>query len=133
MRRATLIPLVAVLMMAAAAPAAEVTFVHRAPGAQEVYLAGSFNGWNAFDISMKDTGGGVWSIVMDLSPGEYQYKFVVDGAWTQDEANAAEAPDGYGGNNSLVAVPDGVSAPAARWAPATWPATSTAGIPPATP
>ena len=98
-----------VLLTAAAAPAAEVTFVHNAPGAQEVYLAGSFNGWNAFDFKMSDTGGGVFSVVVDLSPGEYQYKFVVDGAWTQDALNAASAPDGYGGENSVVAVPDGAT------------------------
>ncbi|MBC8425479.1 hypothetical protein H8E07_15270 [bacterium] len=108
MRRIALL-ILAALLTATAAPAAEVTFVHRAPGAQEVYLAGSFNGWNAFDIPMADTGGGVWSVVMDLAPGEYQYKFVVDSAWTQDEANAASAPDGYGGENSVVAVPDGVA------------------------
>ncbi len=108
MRRIALFFL-AVLLTAAAAPAAEVTFVHNAPGAQEVYLAGSFNGWNAFDFKMSDTGGGVFSVVVDLSPGEYQYKFVVDGAWTQDALNAASAPDGYGGENSVVAVPDGAT------------------------
>ncbi|MBU1675356.1 glycogen-binding domain-containing protein, partial [bacterium] len=109
MRRITFFTLAVVLLLAVAAPAAEVTFVHRAPGAKEVFLAGSFNGWSAFDVPMRDTGGGVWSIVKNLAPGEYQYKFVVDGAWTQDKANPAGAPDGYGGNNSVVKVPEGVA------------------------
>lgn len=105
MRRITLLTLTVLSLTAAAANAAEVTFVHRAPGANEVYLAGSFNGWNAFDLAMHDTGGGLWSVVVSLDPGEYQYKFVVDGAWTQDAGNAASADDGYGGHNSVVAVP----------------------------
>ena len=50
-------------------------------------------------------GDGVWSIVKSLSPGRYEYKFVVDrNSWTRDP-NAFDAiDDGYGGKNSVVIV-----------------------------
>ena len=108
MRRIALLTLTAMILAAGIASAADVTFVHKAPKAQEVYLAGSFNGWNAFDLALSDVGGGVWTVVLKLDPGEYTYKFVVDGAWTQDAGNPASSDDGYGGKNSVVTVPKGV-------------------------
>ncbi|MBK7702308.1 MAG: glycogen-binding domain-containing protein [bacterium] len=101
--------LAGVVLAAGSLPAADVTFVHRAPGAKEVTLAGSFNGWKAFDLALKDTGGGVWAVVVPLDEGTYEYKFVVDGAWRQDPANPVGKDDGYGGQNSVVTVPAGTA------------------------
>ncbi|MBK9302391.1 MAG: hypothetical protein IPM94_00395 [bacterium] len=101
--------LAGVVLAAGSLPAADVTFVHRAPGAKEVTLAGSFNGWKAFDLALKDTGGGVWAVVVPLDEGTYEYKFVVDGAWRQDPANPVGKDDGYGGQNSVVVVPAGTA------------------------
>jgi cyclomaltodextrinase len=99
-----------VLALAGSAAAADVTFVYRASGAGDVFVAGSFNGWKADGIRLADTGGGVWSVVVSLDPGSYEYKFVVDGAWRHDPSNSATKPDGYGGSNSVVEVPAGVDA-----------------------
>ncbi len=73
------------------------------PLAKEVHLAGSFNGWDpkANRMLKKD---GVFRIKLDLAPGEYQYKFVVDGDWHSDPAAAAQALNEYGGVNSVVQV-----------------------------
>ncbi|MBK6899859.1 MAG: glycogen-binding domain-containing protein [bacterium] len=106
----SLVALLACVVLAAGSlPAADVTFVHRAPGAKEVTLAGSFNGWKAFDLALKDTGGGVWAVVVPLDEGTYEYKFVVDGAWRQDPTNPVGKDDGYGGQNSVVTVPAGTA------------------------
>jgi hypothetical protein len=73
----------------------------------QVYLAGTFNNWTADDgqYRMKDDDGdGVYSITVKLAPGSYQYKYVVDGKWTQDQHAPGEAPDGYGGRNSQFDV-----------------------------
>ncbi|MDO9695064.1 MAG: glycogen-binding domain-containing protein [Candidatus Latescibacteria bacterium] len=83
-----------------------VKFTHQAPGAGQVNLAGSFNGWDAQRHPLTDEGGGVWSIVMALKPGKYEYKFVVDGAWFADAENPDSAPDSYGGTNSAIQVGD---------------------------
>ncbi|MBK7702314.1 MAG: glycogen-binding domain-containing protein [bacterium] len=83
-----------------------VKFTHLAPGAGKVNLAGSFNGWDAQRHPLTDEGGGVWSIVMALKPGKYEYKFVVDGAWFADAENPDSTPDSYGGTNSAIQVGD---------------------------
>ena len=56
-------------------------FECRAPAAQAVFLAGSFNDWKADATPMTKDGEGNWSVTLDLPPGRYQYKFVVDGNW----------------------------------------------------
>jgi len=83
-----------------------VKFTHQAPGAGQVNLAGSFNGWDAQRHPLTDEGGGVWSIVMALKPGKYEYKFVVDGAWFADAENPDSVPDSFGGSNSAIQVDD---------------------------
>jgi len=84
-----------------------VLFSFKAPaGTMAVYLAGEFNGWRPdLDLMSDDDGDGVWTITYDLQPGTYQYKFVADGQWFQDPNNPKAAPDGFGGNNSVLVVP----------------------------
>jgi 1,4-alpha-glucan branching enzyme len=96
-----------------------ILFNYYAPSSRQVTLAGSFNNWGGtqgggrYDASidpMSDPeGDGVWSIVLPLPPGRYQYKFVLDGGvrWEQDPNNADKASDS-GIENSLVIVPPGV-------------------------
>jgi 1,4-alpha-glucan branching enzyme len=48
---------------------------------------------------------GVYETELQLEPGEYQYKFVVDDQWHPDPRNPRGAPDGFGGQNSVVVVP----------------------------
>ncbi|GEM_PF-6865707 len=74
-------------------------------GGNAVYVAGSFNGWSENSWKMAKDGGGVWVYETVLDPGEYQYKFVVDGTWTHDVSNPNTVPDGYGKVNSLLVVP----------------------------
>lgn len=76
-----------------------------------VSLAGSFNDWSAdrwpmtFDAAM-----GAWVTTRDIADGSHQYKFVLNGTeWVRDERNAMSAPDGFGGQNSLLTVACGAS------------------------
>jgi len=77
------------------------------PGNKTIYLAASFNEWNPSNpqfLMKDDDGDGTWTITVKLPPGEYQYKYVVDGKWTQDTYAPAETPDGFGGRNSKFEV-----------------------------
>ena len=47
---------------------------------------------------------GTWSKVIHLEPGEYQYKYVVDGLWIEDNRNPEISIDPYGGINSVIEV-----------------------------
>ena len=70
-----------------------------------VYLAGEFNDWSDSQSRMLDRDSdGVHTIDLQLKPGTYQYKFVVDGRWYKDPDNPDTAPDGFGGQNSVIVV-----------------------------
>jgi hypothetical protein len=80
----------------------------RKPG--KIYLAGNFNNWNPSneDYVLKDPDGdGMYSIIVPLQPGTYQYKFVIDGTWTKDPNSPMAHPDGFGGQNGKFEVPAG--------------------------
>lgn len=92
----------------AVAPSANVLvrFAVSAPGAQSVALAGDFNGWETEDIRLADPeGDGVWQAVVPLTPGVYQYMFVLDGeTWISDPLAGDKIDDGFGQQNSLVRI-----------------------------
>ena len=54
--------------------------------AKKVVLAGNFNGWNDSELVMDKTSKG-WQLPFVLAPGNYEYKFIVDGKWLTDPAN----------------------------------------------
>lgn len=75
------------------------------PGAELVGLAGSFNGWDAAAAPMSRGGDGLFRAAVELGPGRWLYKFVIDGAsWLADPRNPAREDDGHGGANSVLAV-----------------------------
>ena len=69
-----------------------------APNAQAVFLAGTFNAWDPTACAMKRDAEGVWHANLQLSPGVYEYKFVIDGAWVckpgVEESDPAPLSDG---------------------------------------
>jgi 1,4-alpha-glucan branching enzyme len=92
-----------------------VLFRYYAPSAIRMNCAGDFNQWcdtangRPIDVQMEpmtlDKQTGIWSIVIPLAPGTYQYKFIIDGGiWQHDTNNLNTAPDGYGGLNSILTV-----------------------------
>ncbi len=81
-----------------------ILFTCDAPDANEVYLAGEFNSWLPMTDLMTRGEDGVWRLVVSLDPGRYEYKFVIDGTWTEDAGNPETVPDPYGGSNSIVNV-----------------------------
>jgi 5'-AMP-activated protein kinase regulatory beta subunit len=58
-----------------------VHFFCSAPDAQSVFVAGTFNDWQPDATPMMRDDDGVWTAALALSPGRYEYKFVVDGQW----------------------------------------------------
>lgn len=54
--------------------------------AKNVFLAGSFNDWKGDNTPMYKTDSG-WKTTQFLNPGNYEYKFVIDGNWIPDPIN----------------------------------------------
>jgi 1,4-alpha-glucan branching enzyme len=75
-----------------------------APGAKQVFVAGSFNDWHTAAIPLKSSPSGEWRGELKLPPGRYEYLFVVDGKWLPDPAARETAPNPFGGANSVVCV-----------------------------
>jgi 1,4-alpha-glucan branching enzyme len=82
----------------------EVVLTFRAPAARVVQVAGTFNGWRPEAGLLTQTGAGEWSIRLMLKSGQYEYRFVVDGAWTDDPRATESAANPHGGRNTVLTV-----------------------------
>jgi 1,4-alpha-glucan branching enzyme len=93
-----------------------IQFQFASPSAHVVQLCGSWesNNWCA---GLAETGGfrvgemqdddadGIWTRIVDLPPGRYQYKFKIDETnWKEDPNNPDRTDDGFGGFNSVIIV-----------------------------
>ena len=76
-------------------------FVWSAARGNNVFLAGDFSDWKP--VPMERSGNG-FTAVVELSPGEHQYKFIVDGEWQSDPSAPEAVPNGFGTANSVVRV-----------------------------
>ncbi len=74
------------------------------PNASAVFLAGSFNDWDPNAMPLTKGEDGLWRAALELAPGSYVYKFVVDGTWVEDPGNPETIDDGYGGVNSVLTI-----------------------------
>lgn len=84
-----------------------------APGANEVFVAGTFNDWNPASIRMEREADGSWIANVKLAPGQHEYKFLVDGCWCCDpggsestEARAGYIQNPFGTLNRIIQVGD---------------------------
>lgn len=82
----------------------DVEFTCYAPKASKVALAGKFNDWNTRSLPMKKNRDGYWKISVKLSPGRYEYKYFIDGAWAQDIAGADKVRNSFGTYNNIIGV-----------------------------
>lgn len=63
----------------------KVRFELEALEGSKVSVAGTFNDWNAVMNPMKgNRNSGKFATIMVLSPGQHEYKFVVNGEWHVD-------------------------------------------------
>lgn len=87
----------------------------------KVFVAGDFNGWSssATELKMCEKSGHVTTLV-EMPPGKYQYRLVIDGQWQADRYNDQQKINMYGEPNSILVVPPHEArptTPAASFAP----------------
>lgn len=80
-----------------------------------VHVAGSFNGWAAtiaaggWPLAKKPDN--TWALTRSVPDGSHQYKLVLDESeWILDPTNPKTAPNGLGGDNSVLDVSCGAGA-----------------------
>jgi chromosome partitioning protein len=81
-----------------------ITFSLDVPEAKEVFLAGDFNQWQVNDQSRMKLDNGIWGKRLQLQPGCYKYRFVVDGQWCHDPRNPRAQVNPFGSKDSLLEV-----------------------------
>lgn len=86
------------------APGRWTRFELDAPGAQNVFLAGSFNHWSPSATPMMRLHDRKWARELWLPIGQYEYLFVVDGQWIPDPSAPDRVPNPFGGYNSVTRV-----------------------------
>lgn len=69
-----------------------------------LYLVGDFNGWDQTAQPMKRTKESMWSLTVDLEPGQtYQYRYYTnDDIWFNDSDPDDYHANPFGSNNSVV-------------------------------
>jgi len=84
--------------------ASSIEFTITAPEAKEVYLVGDFNGWKSDGFQMRKFKDGTCKKKVQLKPGRYEYRFIVDGNWWTDPQNKKRCTNPYGSENSVIQI-----------------------------
>ena len=94
--------------VAPSGPPREVVIRFRDASAGDVRIAGDFNGWvpdrGVRSLIASEGQERIWTKVLMLEPGTYQYRYVVDGEWREDPDNPQSAPGPTGQSNSILQV-----------------------------
>lgn len=77
------------------------TFEH--PGAQQVALIGTFNGWTPDGRVRTEKQGDLWIFHLSVDPGRYEYAFLVNGSEVVADPQAVfRRNNGFGPPNAIV-------------------------------
>ena len=82
----------------------KVAFSLVAPAAKAVLLVADFTKWEQSPVALKKMKGGLWKTTVTLSPGAYEYRFLVDGQWQDDPACPTRNWNRFGSQNCVCIV-----------------------------
>jgi len=85
-------------------PLKKVPLKIKADGAREVVLTGDFTQWAKDQVRLTPTAGGEWITVLELAPGEYQYRLIVDGEWRDHSEASKKIGNPFGTQNCVLTV-----------------------------
>jgi 1,4-alpha-glucan branching enzyme len=75
------------------------------PEAGCVKIVGTFNNWDTSEASLMERNtDGTWSKSVYLEPGTHQYRFLIDDVWVEDQNNANQVDNSFGGKNSVIRI-----------------------------
>lgn len=83
----------------------QVTFVFNpTEPCRTVAIMGDFNNWQSEQGHMARQKDGSFRKRVSLSPGQYRYKFLVDGRWVVDPEAEQRVPNPFGTEDALLTV-----------------------------
>ena len=84
-------------------PVCKVTFSVPAEDASQVAVVGSFNEWNTEAVELKKLKNGTFKGTVDLEKdNSYEFKYLVDGTYVNDDQADAYAMNVYGTENGIL-------------------------------
>mgnify|MGYP001767302650 CR=1 FL=1 len=84
--------------------ARDIEFSFYAPLAQKVTVAGSFNKWDMTGSALRKSKDGNWKGTVKLKPGRYEYRFLIDGRWENDQKSVPCVMNDQGTYNCIIEV-----------------------------
>jgi hypothetical protein len=81
-----------------------VTLLAPVGDASQVAATGDFTGWSKEGTRLKRRADGAWVATLQLSPGEYEYRLIVDGRWQNNPGAERHAPNPFGSQNDVLVV-----------------------------
>lgn len=82
----------------------QVLFTTSANGAKEVVVTGDFTNWSKDGIRLRPGEAGEWSGVLELPPGHYRYRLLVDGEWRDHPEAESRVPNAFGSQDCCLVV-----------------------------
>jgi hypothetical protein len=76
----------------------------RAEGAKEAVVTGDFTQWAKDKVRLTPAAGGEWITMLELAPGEYQYRLIVDGEWRDHSEATRRVANSFGTQNCVLIV-----------------------------
>ncbi len=71
--------------------------------ADSVYVVGDFNGWDTTALPMEQDAQGRWKAMVEVAAGGvYQFRYLCDGDWINDNQADDYFANDFGGHNSVV-------------------------------
>lgn len=82
-----------------------VLFVQPGDSTQSIHIAGEFNHWSpTADRLRYNPEAGVYQTMIELPPGRFQYRLIIDGQWQRDPYNPSQELNAFGVANSVIVV-----------------------------
>ena len=81
-----------------------VEFTAKGPPGRDIYLSGTFNGWDPYMYRLAEVRPGLYTFTLRLLPGTYYYLFNVEGRKHPDPLNPHRGADSEGYEISILSV-----------------------------
>jgi 1,4-alpha-glucan branching enzyme len=82
----------------------KVRFVWPGKNVDTIYLVGDFNQWNEKSHPLRRTEARDFELELEIPPGKYRFKYLVDGVWWNDPDAEEYAPNPWGSEDSVIRI-----------------------------
>jgi 1,4-alpha-glucan branching enzyme len=82
----------------------KIRFVWPDCGVRDIFLVGDFNQWNERSHPLRRIKDRSYELELEIPPGKYRFKYLVDGVWWNDPDAEEYAPNPWGSEDSVIRI-----------------------------